>query len=813
MTEMTYYKKLGVDPQTREYGKLVGVYRMAKQPPLNPERWEGTGWKDHPPLYDALGFVADDDYHQISEEEARKLMDAMRTAQENAAQGEKRFVTLDNGSVVFVEPAGDGDASERGHIASMVDINREAQAKQKLAAAQNAAERLLTMPSVQYSAALEMRRAWPDASDEERAELARRWPGFSVSVTEDLDAPVYSDTEADTPEGIQEAKNADEVKWLVVDKLTADGITQEDAESLWEDAYNEYLLIEVVGIPEDSEIKSLEQDGEKRFVTLDDGQVVFIEGPGQGAGRVQRMLEYTPTNQDELAHFLGPIQARRLLESPSDRTITHRVQAMDGSWVYVNTPSPGRVLMIPEIDLVPGNEQASNHIASDLFNSIFLKERGGSGVQPVETTMRPGNSQDLLRPGIEQGMRIMSDAKNLPDGAAFAFKAADGSDWWMQWTTNAFQDREGEIFTTDSLKKYVARHQDEDVKGEFWYRHVPGTKFADVTWQAMVGRFLVQAGPFDDTPTGRAFKQFFRDHPNGHEDIAPHGWGTSHGYVYNGEDRKDGVYEWLEIKESTVLPSHVASNPWSPAPSIILRSNKMNAKEERDLLAIGGPQLVELVKRQGQDRTKILEGAVSFKSLPDAIDRLNALAEIAEGEMQDELQNVIAMLEVEAEGGEEEEVPEEEMPEEEMPEEEMPEIPEELKETGKDTEASEPPITREEIVEAMKLLGDDLREEITAEVTRGVKESLGAMLTPMEKQVAEMAKQDGERIAEKATQTPAASLGEMLRSVRQSAKATVEDGDPLLDRKPQENTEMANPTMGMPSFIGGLINQADQRKR
>jgi len=126
-----------------------------------------------------------------------------------------------------------------------------------------------------------------------------------------------------------------------------------------------------------------------------------------------------------------------------------------------------------------------------------------------------------------------------PKSGLKTFTAKDGRTWLLIWTTNAFKDRDGEIFTTKSIKDYVERHADEENKGEIRFWHIKGSKFADILWQGMSGRFLVEAGPFDDTYIGNAFKDFFLEHGEKHLAIAPLGWGTSHGFEYIPEDRED----------------------------------------------------------------------------------------------------------------------------------------------------------------------------------------------------------------------------------------------------------------------------------
>ena len=193
-------------------------------------------------------------------------------------------------------------------------------------------------------------------------------------------------------------------------------------------------------------------------------------------------------------------------------------------------------------------------------------------------------------------------------------KSQDGHTWLILSAVNAFKDRDGEIFTTKAINEYVDSQEDRPKKGEFWFYHVPGTKFADITWQGVSGRFLYEAGPFDDTVVGRFFEKFFVAHPHGHLAVAPRGWGASHGYIYSVEDRKDAVYDWFKKTETSVLPFEEASNPHNVALEVI---TKMNTKQIDALRAIGGDALVKHIVKEGEERTKDLEDHVAFKSTPD----------------------------------------------------------------------------------------------------------------------------------------------------------------------------------------------------
>lgn len=184
------------------------------------------------------------------------------------------------------------------------------------------------------------------------------------------------------------------------------------------------------------------------------------------------------------------------------------------------------------------------------------------------------------------------------------FKATDGRDYLLTWTTNAFKDRDGEIFSTKSIDEFIERHKDEEVKGQFWFWHIPGSKFGDITFQARSGRFLVEAGPFDDTLVGQAFKGLFDEYPTRHPTVAPEGWGTSHGYFFGLRDRtKGGVYEWFEKYETSVLPAAVAANPYNPTQEVFT----VDKKAFDTLTGLIGEDAAKAVVEIGESKTKELE--------------------------------------------------------------------------------------------------------------------------------------------------------------------------------------------------------------
>jgi hypothetical protein len=220
----------------------------------------------------------------------------------------------------------------------------------------------------------------------------------------------------------------------------------------------------------------------------------------------------------------------------------------------------------------------------------------------------------------------------MPFRSFKTFQTADGQDWLLTWTTNGFKDRDGEIFETKAIEEYVARHEADAVKGEFQFWHIPGSKFGDIRWQGVSGRFLVEAGPFDETMVGQAFKEFFQAYPDGHPAISPEGWGASHGFQYRPEDRKGGVYRWFEKRETSVLPNSVAANPYNPELEVI---QMLTEKQIQALEQIGGKDLVALVTETGEKRTEELEAAgIAFKAKKagDFAEQIRAVADELEDE-------------------------------------------------------------------------------------------------------------------------------------------------------------------------------------
>jgi hypothetical protein len=206
--------------------------------------------------------------------------------------------------------------------------------------------------------------------------------------------------------------------------------------------------------------------------------------------------------------------------------------------------------------------------------------------------------------------------KNFEDNYndfCFGFKVLQNG-YLLTWTTNAYEDREKETFTLKSIKDYVERNIENDNKGTYQFWHIPGSDFGDILWQGVVGKFLVEIGKFREDEIGQAFKKFFTDNPDGCTDLAPIGWGTSHGFFYRKQDREDGIYEWFDKKETTVLPLQEAANIYTLAEFMLgEKSMDLNEKQIEAVnkigMEVGMPSLLDKILGMGKKRTEALDGA------------------------------------------------------------------------------------------------------------------------------------------------------------------------------------------------------------
>jgi transcriptional regulator with XRE-family HTH domain len=266
--------------------------------------------------------------------------------------------------------------------------------------------------------------------------------------------------------------------------------------------------------------------------------------------------------------------------APRDQWVKVNVEYIDKAAKHLHTPEAKQEEPKPDASWLSKLKQA----AKTIIDYVTLTD-GGIGTDPIA-------APDFSRP------------------CGIAVKNVDGKSWHLTWSTNAFEDRDGEIFSTKALEDYVAESWERDERGTFDFWHIPGTDFAAKEWQGIIGRFLVEAGPYFENDAGQRAKAFFQQYPDAHPDIAPEGWGASPEFRFLPEDRADGVYDWLWITRTSTLPKAAAANIHTQGKQIMLSEDQRKAA-----IGIFGESFVQNLEEQGKQRTEDLEAAgVAHKS-------------------------------------------------------------------------------------------------------------------------------------------------------------------------------------------------------
>jgi hypothetical protein len=241
------------------------------------------------------------------------------------------------------------------------------------------------------------------------------------------------------------------------------------------------------------------------------------------------------------------------------------------------------------------------HVRNAISRIPQAKDKNGNDISEAMVTRLQAKAR-----GILESLRKM-----MPQGFS-GFKVYTQEDnrlRWVSWTSNAFADREGEIFTTKSLEDYSVRAMTEGKHGALWIGHFP-VKVGTPDSHIVFGRFLVESGLFDDSPQGKKAEAYLAANDKPLE--------MSHGYHYIKEDREDKVYEWLDIVERSVLPTGTAANLWTSMATIVQEVKAMGMSPEVEKLVKDalGEDIFNQVKGDTEGLTKALEAAgVDFKAL------------------------------------------------------------------------------------------------------------------------------------------------------------------------------------------------------
>lgn len=203
----------------------------------------------------------------------------------------------------------------------------------------------------------------------------------------------------------------------------------------------------------------------------------------------------------------------------------------------------------------------------------------------------------------EEGKKVL-----LSDHGGLQIYEKDGVVRWLTYSSNAFEDIEGELFSTKSLEDAVAWADAVGERGPLRIFHVPGADVGHCDYQAVFSRFLVESGTFADTPIGRKAKEYFLRNRDKR-------FGVSIGYLYRQGDELDGTYDWLRIRERSVTPEGMAANPWT---EFTLGGDVMtDARKAAFLEEILGKEAATTIISDAERRTKELELLVRHKAAGD----------------------------------------------------------------------------------------------------------------------------------------------------------------------------------------------------
>lgn len=236
---------------------------------------------------------------------------------------------------------------------------------------------------------------------------------------------------------------------------------------------------------------------------------------------------------------------------------------------------------------------------------------------------------------ITKMKKLVTGAKEAPATFDINFDAPSGfkvfetsSGYrWLSFSSNAFKDLDGELFTTKALEEAVAYHDACKEYGPLRLYHIPDADFGDADYMAVIGRFLVESGTFRDDELGQKALEYFRAHPEEQFQV-------SIGFMFKEGDERDGVYEWLRVKERSLCPFGKAANPFTSFAYGELGGMVMDEGKMKMLTDFFGEDTASKIVGKAEAQTKELEGSVAFKEL----DALKAAVEgLPEGDLRSEI--------------------------------------------------------------------------------------------------------------------------------------------------------------------------------
>jgi hypothetical protein len=186
------------------------------------------------------------------------------------------------------------------------------------------------------------------------------------------------------------------------------------------------------------------------------------------------------------------------------------------------------------------------------------------------------------------------------------FKDANsGMPRWVAVTSNAYRDRDGEIVSSEALKKAVAYGDATGERGPLRFWHVPGLDIGTTDYQATTdnGRFLVESGVITNPAMAQALQE-----KGGN-------WQMSIGFNHPAaQPDAEGVFKDISIFERSITPPNKAANPFTSFN--VQGGQKMLTKEKlaalKELLG-DSPELTNMLSKVAKTDKAAQDAGIAFK--------------------------------------------------------------------------------------------------------------------------------------------------------------------------------------------------------
>ena len=176
------------------------------------------------------------------------------------------------------------------------------------------------------------------------------------------------------------------------------------------------------------------------------------------------------------------------------------------------------------------------------------------------------------------------------------FKDKSG-DWrWLLLSSNAYRDLDGEIVALKALQDDVNRSDKTGDHGPLRWWHIPGADIGKCDYRAVMGKFLVESGTFDNPKIGQAVKDKESDLQ------------VSIGFNHPAsEPDRAGVFHNISIFERSLIPvpPGMAANPFT---RVIVKGDSKMASIKDKIKALqalfNDPELAEGILAQVKSSSK-----------------------------------------------------------------------------------------------------------------------------------------------------------------------------------------------------------------